>query len=303
MNPIDLSRRIVHQTRAALAPWGRRYRAWRACSRPLRRCDPGAPSISVITANIGGADTFPIMLSDWLDFLGRKPLEVVVVDGGSDAQTVAMYHRLFDNGLIDKLYLMKSDHPENHRYLCFIQEYYAGVLASGDYIFSFRQDTLPYRRGHENWVDESISLMAGDPTVFAISGSSPGQSPLGECGDGYWCLENTSENFALLPRKHHVDAMRICHEFWSSGWRGINPFAHIGPIAARCLIECAWDKYCRSRGMRVLMKKEDDSWSVFHTTERDEVLLRLRGRNLRREGLEPYMNRECKIFDRTALLA
>jgi hypothetical protein len=243
------------------------------------------------------------MLEDWIDFLGCRPLEVVVVDGGSDANTIAMYHELFERGRIDKLYLMQSDHPENHRYLCFIQEYYAGVMASGDYLFSFRQDTLPFRQGHDDWVDEAIALMKGDPTVFAVSGSSPGQYPLGDCGDGWWCLENTSENFALVPRRHHVESMRICHDFWSSGWRGVNPFAHIGPIAARCMIECAWDKYCRDRGMRVLMKKEDQSWSVFHTTERGETLMRLRERNRRREGLEPYFNRECKVFNRSALEA
>jgi hypothetical protein len=289
------------QARASVAPAARRFRAWRACSRPLRRADPGQPSISMITANFGGADTFPTMLEDWVQFLGRQPHEVVVVDGGSDPQTVAMYQRLFAEGRIDKLYLMQPGHPENHRYLCFIQEYYAGVLASGDFLFSFRQDTLPFRSGHADWVDEAVSLMKGDPSVFAVSGSSPGQSPLGACDDGWWCLENTSENFALLPRNHHVAAMQVCEGFWSSGWRGVNPYAHIGPTAARCLIECAWDQYCRRQGMRVLMKKEDATWSVFHTNERGETLMRLRQRNQRRQGLEPYYNRVCRAFDRTAL--
>lgn len=298
---MPLHRQLLKKGRSLLAPAARRLRAWRACSRPLRRVAPGQPSISMITANVGGADTFPIMLQDWREFLGHEPHEVVVVDGGSDAATVAMYQRLFAQGLIDKLYLMQPDHPENHRYLCFIQEYYAGVLASGDYLFSFRQDTLPFREGNSDWVDDAVSLMQGDRTVFAVSGSSPGQSPLGQCEEGWWCLENTSENFALVPRHHHVAAMQVCDDFWSSGWRGENPYARIGPIAARCLIECAWDQYCRRRGMRVLMKKEDATWSVFHTNERGDTLMRLRQRNLQREGLEPYFNRVCRTFDRSAL--
>ena len=295
------TRRTINKARAALAPFAYQFRARRACVRPLRRADPGQPSISMITVNMWGADTFPDMLRDWLDFLGKKPTEVIVVDGGSGPETVGMYHRLFEQGLIDKLYLMQPHHHENHRYLCFIQEYYAGVLASGDYLFSFRQDTLPYRNGHSNWVDEAISLMAGDPSVFAVSGSSPGSMPLGEVEPDWWCLEHTSENFALLPRRHHVAAMQMCDAYWASGWRGVNPFAHIGPIAARCMIECAWDKYCRSNGMRVLMRKETVDWSVFHTHERGDILMRLRERNMHRDSLEPYFNRVSKVFDRSAL--
>jgi hypothetical protein len=139
-------------------------------------------------------------------------------------------------------------------------------------------------------------MLAGDDRLFAITGTSPGPPFLGQASPDYWCLEKMSENFALLPRQHHVDAMRMCHDFWASGWRGVNPFAHIHPVAARCLIECAWDKYCRDHGMRILMRKEDDSWSVFHVNATGQELLWLRERNRRREGLERFYNRQGPWF-------
>lgn len=291
-------RSLIKRARAYASPHARRWRAWRLCRRPLPRHPGAAGSVSLITTNFGNTRTFPILLRDWIDFLGARPWEIVVVDGGSPPDTLQMYRDLFGQGWIDKLYLMQPQHPENHKHLCFIQEYYSGVLGSGDYLLFFKQDTLPYRRGHDDWLAEAISLLAADPRLFAITGTSPGPAFLGEASAEYWCLERTSENFALIPRRHHVAAMRICEDFWASGWRGVNPFAHIHPVAARCLIECAWDKYCRAHGLRALMRKEDDTWSLFHTNASGDELLWLRERNRERRGLERFYNRQGPRFRR-----
>lgn len=250
----------------------------------------------MVTTNYLNADTFPTMLQDWLAFAGTRPDEIVVTDGGTQPDARRMYGELFSAGLIDKLFIQQPSHPENARQTCFVQEYYAGTLASGDYLFFWKPDTIPYRRGHDDWLQEYVEILAADPTVFAITGSSPGPGFLGQADDRYWCLEHTSENFAVVPRWYHVEAMRLCHEFWRSGWRGVNPFARIGPVAARCMIESAWDVYCRQKGLRVLMQKEDDTWSVFHTNARGEELLWLRARALSREGLDRFTNRAGPFF-------
>lgn len=285
-------RRWIKRARAFASPWARQWRAWTLCRRPLRKKPAAFGTVSLITTNFGNTDTFPILLRDWIAFMGVAPYEVVVVDGGSPPETVEMYTDLFQRGLIDKLHLMQSSHPENKKDLCFIQEYYSGVLASGDYLLFFKQDSLPYRDGHANWLEESMSLFVGDDRLFAITGTSPGPDVLGEASRDYWCLERVSENFALLPRRHHVNAMQVCCKFWASGWRGTNPFIHIHPVAARCLIECAWDKYCRKQGMRALMRKEGPAWSVFHTNAVGAELMWLRERNRLREGLDRFYNRQ-----------
>ncbi len=237
------------------------------------------------------------MLRDWIEFAGRRPDEIVVADGGSPQQEQDMYRQLFDQGLIDKLFVQQFSHPENTRQTCFAQEYYAGIMASGDYLLYWKPDTLPYRVGHEGWLQEYIEMLAGDPRLFAITGSSPGPGFLGEASEKFWCLQHTSENFALVPRHHHASAMRLCYDFWGTGWRGVNPFARIGRVAARCMIESAWDVYCRKNGLHVLSQKEDDTWSVFHTDARGEELLRLRQRVRNREGMDHLYNRATPRFE------
>ncbi|HRU05418.1 MAG TPA: hypothetical protein P5137_06545 [Candidatus Brocadiia bacterium] len=289
-------KRLLSTLRVWLSARARALRARRMTRRPIRRATGARGSVSMITSNYRNADTFGLMLRRWIEFAGGKPFEVVVTDGGADQASFASYGALLQEGLIDKLYAMRPDHPENSRATCFVQEFYSGVMASAEYLFFFKTDTIPFRRGHDRWMEEYIEILAGDPGVFAITGSSPGPGFLGPVDDRFWCLEHTSMNFALMRREHHVDAMRPCWDFWRSGWRGVNPFLSIGPTAARCMIESAWDVYCRKRGLRVLMEKEDATWSVFHTNARGAELLRLCERARNREGLEPFYNRAGPFF-------
>jgi hypothetical protein len=270
-------------------------RARRLCRRPLYRHPGASGSVSLVTTNYLNRDIFPVMLRDWLAFVGRRPDEIVVVDGGTPADVMDMYLGLFREGLIDKLFVQQPSHPENTRQTCFVQEYYTGVVASGDYLLYWKPDALPYRSGHDDWLHEYIEILAGNPDIFSITGSSPGPGFLGEADSRFWCLEHTSENFALVPRRHHMAAMRLCYEFWGSGWRGANPFAQIGPVAARCMIESAWDVYCRRQGLRVLMQKEDDTWSVYHTEDRGSRLMALRERIRACSSLAPFRNRAVQI--------
>jgi hypothetical protein len=274
----------------AAGAWGG-WRARQLCRRPIARRRGATGTVSLITTNYLHPETFPTMLRDWIEFVGRRPDEVVVVDGGSPPDVQVMYRRLFDEGLIDKLFVQQPTHPENTRQTCFVQEYYAGIMASGDYLLYWKPDTLPFRSGHDGWLQEYIEMLAADDRLFAITGSSPGPGFIGEANERFWCLEHTSENFALLPRRHHAAAMQLCRDFWGSGWRGTNPFSRIGPVAARCMIESAWDVYCRRSGLRVLMQKEDDTWSVFHTNAHGDELCALRQRMCRREGLGALYNR------------
>jgi hypothetical protein len=257
----------------------------------------------MITTNYLNAETFPLMLREWIEFIGRRPDEIVVADGGSPREVQTMYRKLFDEGLIDKLFVQQPSHPENSRKTCFAQEYYAGIMASGDYLLYWKPDTLPYRLGHDGWLNEYVEMLAADDRLFAVTGSSPGPGFLGSANERFWCLEHTSENFALVPRRHHAGAMALCSKFWASGWRGVNPFARIGPVAARCMIETAWDVYCRRNGMRVLMQKEDDSWSVVHTDAKGAQLVALRERVRDRRGLEGVYNRRTARFDLDTMLA
>jgi len=108
--------------------------------------------LSLTAANFGNAEVFSQVFDDWLRFLGGKPGEVVVVDGGSTPQMHDIYWRMFKERKIDKLQVIHSDHPENDKNKCFFQEHAAGAIANKPYLLFFKSDTLPYRQGHDNWL-------------------------------------------------------------------------------------------------------------------------------------------------------
>ena len=112
--------------------------------------------VSMSAANFGNAETFKDVVQDWFKFLGGKPGEVVVVDGGSSPQTHAVYWDLFQNKFIDKLQVIRKEHPDNNKNTCYYQEIAAGAICTNKYILWFKSDTLPFRQGHDDWLPEAI---------------------------------------------------------------------------------------------------------------------------------------------------
>src|SRR5271168_1513296 len=108
--------------------------------------------VSLVAANFGNCESFADVLGDWCNFLGGKPGEVVVVDGGSKLADQQIYWKLFNEGKIDKLQVIRCDRRDNSKDLCYIQEHAAGAIASNPYLLWFKSDTLPFRKGHENWL-------------------------------------------------------------------------------------------------------------------------------------------------------
>ncbi|NJR39749.1 MAG: hypothetical protein HC781_14160 [Leptolyngbyaceae cyanobacterium CSU_1_4] len=86
----------------------------------------GLDQISLVARNYGDGVVFEEVLLDWFDFLGGKPGEVVIVDSGSDRQTQEVYWKLFQQGLIDKLQVIRKDHEEHNFDRGYIQIHTAG---------------------------------------------------------------------------------------------------------------------------------------------------------------------------------
>ena len=129
-----------------------------------------AEQVSMVCANFGNAEAFEPVLSDWVAFLGHRPGEIVVVDGGSDERTHDLYWSMFKRRLIDKLQVIRREHGDNSRETCFIQEHTAAAIASKPYVLFFKSDTLPYRDGHEEWLAQAMQFLDRDDT-FAVGGS------------------------------------------------------------------------------------------------------------------------------------
>jgi len=248
--------------------------------------------VSLVTANFKNGLVFADILHDWFHFLGGKPGEVVVVDCGSDSETQTIYWKLFQEGLIDKLQIIQSNHEDNYagKDTCYIKEYTAGAIASKPYILLFKIDTLPYREGHENWLGEAISHLDRDD-VFAIGGSFNLPSKHHDAWHGWYFSHKCSFNFTLMKRSKFIASIHeFANDYILSGFKGENPAEAMGQGKARYLLEAAFEDYIQRHKEYTLCKIEDPSWTVFHTNTNEERLKKTREKYLARKDIERFMN-------------
>lgn len=247
-------------------------------------------SISLVTNQFGDGAIFADVLGDWFRFLGGKPGEVVVVDCGSDRATHEEYWGLFNEKRIDKLQVIRPDHPDHRggKETGYIHEYAAIALASNPFLLFFHSDTLPYREGHADWLGQAISFLERTD-VFAITGSVNLPSFHHAAWDGWFFSRKCSLNFALVKHKTLLDAIHeFAGDFILSGFRGDNPAHRTGQD--RFLIEVACEQYMQRHHLFALVRVEDPTWTIFHTNVHGARLQAVRADYLRRKDIAPYLN-------------
>ena len=239
--------------------------------------------VSMVSANFGNGLAYREILLDWFKFLGGKPGEVIVVDGGSDSDTQKVYWELYQEGLIDKLQIIAPHHQDNDKERCFIQEYTVAAIASKPYVLWFKIDTLPYREGHDSWLEEAIDHLDRDE-VFAVGGAFNRTFKHFDACPGWYFIQACTINFSLMKRSTFITAMEECAgEYIASGFEGENKFG-------RFLLEGAFLEYMQTHNQYTLCKIEDPSWTVFHTNAQDEYLQEVREKYLARENIKTFMN-------------
>jgi len=247
--------------------------------------------ISMSAANFGNAEVFTDVLTDWIAFLGGRPGEIVIVDGGSNQTTHSIYFDLFQRGLIDKLQVIRRDHPDNHKNTCYFQEHAAGAICSKPYILWFKSDTLPFRRGHDEWLARAIEYL-DRPDTFAVGGSFNVPSKHHEGPEpGWYFSDKCSLNFSLMKRSSFVAAMNeFGGEYIASNFTLKSPIAEDGKGSTRYVMETAFERYMKNHDQYVLAKVEDATWTVFHTNLAGPKLAETRQDYLARRNVEKYMN-------------
>jgi hypothetical protein len=247
----------------------------------------------MLCANFRNSEAFEAVMLDWFEFLGERPGEVVIMDGGSDRKTHEIYFDLLGQGLIDKLQLIRPDHPDNNKETCYIQEIYVGQFASKPYLLFWKSDTLPYRRGSDGWLVDAIRWLERDDT-FAIGGSYnvPARHHdawTDDTGGEWFFSDQCSVNFCLMKRESFVAATEeYAGEFIRSGFRTENPGKGTG--YERYIIETSFERYMRRHNKFVLSRVEDDHWSVFHTNAAGQRLAELREKYRKRIDVRRYFN-------------
>lgn len=247
--------------------------------------------LSMVCANFGNGPALRAVLADWYEFLGGKPNEVVIVDGGSDADTLSTCLSLFQERQIDKLHLLQPTHRENDKERCFIQEYEAAIAGKNPYLLFFKFDTLPFRVGHEDWLAEAMGKL-DEPGVFAVSGALNRTYDWRPRDAEWYETRNATINFCLMKRSSFVASMEsVAADYLRSGFTGTHRLE-------RFLLERGFIEYQQQHGLHTLNRIEDARWTVFHTNVYGAELLKVRERFRRREGLDDYLN-PCMTDDIT----
>jgi len=244
--------------------------------------------ISLTAANFGNAELFEQVFDDWIRFLGGRPGEIVVVDGGSSPQLHDTYWRMFKERKIDKLQVIHSDHPENDKNKCFFQEHAAGAIANKPYLLFFKSDTLPYRQGHDNWLPEAVGYLER-PDTFAVGGSYNIPSKHHDAWPGWYFSHKCSLNFLLLKRDNFSRALEeFAGEFVASGFRTTNPLTGIADT--RYVMETSLETFMRNHKMFTLARIEDPTWTIFHTNMTGPKLEKVREDYYARRDIAKFMN-------------
>lgn len=253
-------------------------------------------SVSLAMSGFGATRATRRVIVDWFEFMGGRPGEVVYVDGGSDRASVARLASLVREGMIDRLELLNPAHFENSFHRCYIQEYRSGRLATLPYVMFVKPDTLPYRRGHERWLEEDLRSL-DDPGVFAITLGHL-IAPSTGTRDGYLTHGFASLNFSLMKRAGFDAAMRgEIGAFIDSNFRGEFP-AHIEceEKYKRALIEWAWQAHCKRHSLVTLSRPESRDWTIFHLNKSGGKLLALRDRYRARDAVEPFFDKPFALY-------
>jgi hypothetical protein len=251
-------------------------------------------AISLVARNYGDGIVFEEVLLDWFDFLGGRPGEVVIVDAGSPSDTQDVYWELFKRGLIDKLQVIPKTHPEHDHERGFVQLVTAGMIASCPYLLWFNIDTLPYRRGHDGWVEEALGYLERDD-VSMIGGAFNNPSKIKDAWDGWYYSDKCSLNLALMKRTTFTTALfEFADDFVKSGFETPNPA--VGQ--ERFFMEVAIEHYMKRRRQFSLCRIEDENWTVFHTNTHEMRLKETRARYRARKGIDRYMNLGLETADR-----
>ncbi len=245
--------------------------------------------VSLVANVFGDGEVFARILSDWFEFIGGRPGQVVIIDNGSPRESQIHVIKAYESGLIDKLVLVRPGHCDTGNHQVYIGEHAAPAIATKPYLLWVHIDTLPFRQGHEDWLSEAVSYLERSD-VFAVGGSYNVDCKHHDAWPGWYFSHKCSENFALMKRSEFIHAMEeFCGGYISSGYRGTNPAAGQG----RFLLEVAFERYIQNHQKFTLMREEDPTWTIFHTNVHGERLAAVRKDYLARKGITMFMNAGC----------
>ncbi|HKK17845.1 MAG TPA: hypothetical protein VJ952_04105, partial [Opitutales bacterium] len=160
-------------------------------------------------------------------------------------------------------------------------------------------DTLPYRNGHNGWLEEAMQKVATDGHM-GLTGGFCGHTPyrkLKPVGESYATSNKFSNNFTIMRISEWLE---IEHRDVGPNFDGPVPLS-MGDAVRRFADEVAIERVMEQSRRYLLVRLEDIDWSVFHVNQWGETLRRIRIKYLNREKVGPHLCSDTryhwKVFD------
>ena len=224
------------------------------------------------------------VLDDWLRFLGSRPNQVIFAVSPRIGPP-PVYEELRREGVIDQILLLEG---EGRSVLEIDAEAIRLIVnaAPTEWVLLIKLDTLPYRSGHETWLDDALERVK-KYHLFGMTGSSP-IADLVPLEDGYSTTQKFSNNFSLFRRSDWLNVIQA----------GIGDGYNQGPAKSlqfqgdniHYFNEHVIETYLEKTGQRMLVKHDSRDWSVFHINVWGEALRRVRISYVKRQGVKRFFN-------------
>jgi len=224
------------------------------------------------------------VLHDWLQFLGGRPNQVIFAVSPR-IEPPPVYEELRGEGVIDRILFLEAE----GRSILVIDAEAIHLIVDAvptKWVLLIKLDTLPYRSGHETWLDEAMERVTkyglfGMTGAFLIEDLIPLE-------DGYSTTQKFSNNFSIFRRSDWLNVME------ASKGKGY----HQDPARSlqfqgdniRYLNEHIIETHLETTGQRMLVKHDSRDWSVFHINVWGEALRRVRSSYVKRQGVKPFFN-------------
>jgi hypothetical protein len=228
------------------------------------------------------------VLMDWIAFLGGKPHQVIFAVSPC-LNPPPIYEALRLEGLIDRVIYLdpkgRSIYEADAEGIRLTME-----AAETEWVLMVKLDTLPFRSGHDHWLDEAMQAIR-DHGCLGLTGSA-GRSYRDAkfLVQGYSRTQKFSNNFSILRRD---DWLRIQDAEVGKALESQSSGATRNPQFSgddlRFANEAAVEAFLEAHGQSMLLKWESMSWSVFHVNVWEEQLGRVRDRFRQRQRIAPFL--------------
>lgn len=239
--------------------------------------------ISLCTFSTGQAMVREV-LDDWLQFLGGRPNQVIFAVSPID-EPPPVYGELRGEGMIDRILLLGT---KGSSVMQVDSEAIRLIVAAAttEWVLLIKLDTLPYRSGHETWLDDAMELVE-KYHLFGMTGGFP-IADLVPLEDGYSTTQKYSNNFSIFRRSEWLSVIRASVDNASDQAAAKGLQLHGDKI--RYLNEYMLETHLENTGRRMLVKHDTRHWSIFHVNVWGEALRSVRTAYIKRQGIKRFFN-------------